>query len=36
MRKGTECGLEFGNEYDDFQEGDLIQVVEEVREKRYL
>ncbi|KAJ4418309.1 translation initiation factor IF-2 [Neurospora sp. IMI 360204] len=36
MRKGTECGLEFGGEFDDVKEGDLIQVVEEIREKRYL
>ena len=36
MRKGTECGLEFGNEWDDIKEGDLIQVVEEIVEKRYL
>lgn len=35
MRKGTECGLEFG-EFDDIREGDLIQVVEEIRERRYL
>ncbi|KAK3484705.1 uncharacterized protein B0T23DRAFT_57950 [Neurospora hispaniola] len=35
MRKGTECGLEFG-EFDDIKEGDLIQVVEEIRERRYL
>lgn len=36
MRKGTECGLEFSDEFDDIQEGDFIQVVEEIREKRYL
>lgn len=36
MRKGTECGLEFSGEFDDIQEGDFIQVVEEIREKRYL
>ena len=36
MRKGTECGLEFGDEFDDIKEGDLVQVVEEIVEKRYL
>ncbi|KAH7628283.1 hypothetical protein SMAC4_06416 [Sordaria macrospora] len=36
MRKGTECGLEFGDEFDDIREGDLIQVVEEIVEKRHL
>lgn len=35
MRKGTECGMMFG-EFDDFQTGDIIQLFENVEEKRYV
>jgi translation initiation factor IF-2 len=35
MRKGGECGLSFAG-FEDFQEADLIQVYEEVRERRSL
>lgn len=35
MRKGTECGLSF-EEYEDFKAGDIIQLYEEITEKRYL
>lgn len=35
MRKGTECGLSF-EDYDDFKVGDIIQLYEEIQEKRYL
>ncbi|KUI58226.1 Translation initiation factor IF-2, mitochondrial [Cytospora mali] len=35
MRKGTECGMSF-EEYEDFEVGDIIQMYEEIQEKRYL
>ncbi|KAK3385109.1 hypothetical protein B0H63DRAFT_394985 [Podospora didyma] len=35
MRKGTECGISFPN-WDEFKEGDNIQIIEEVIEKRHL
>ncbi|KUI72258.1 Translation initiation factor IF-2, mitochondrial [Cytospora mali] len=35
MRKGTECGM-FFEEYEDFEVGDIIQMYEEIQEKRYL
>ncbi|ROW15650.1 hypothetical protein VPNG_02072 [Cytospora leucostoma] len=35
MRKGTECGLSF-EDYDDFKAGDIVQLYEEIQEKRYL
>ncbi|KAJ4423261.1 translation initiation factor IF-2 [Gnomoniopsis sp. IMI 355080] len=35
VRKGIECGMMF-DEYDDFQEGDLIQLYEDVEQPRYL
>ncbi|KAK4192273.1 hypothetical protein QBC35DRAFT_484786 [Podospora australis] len=35
IKKGSECGLSFPN-WDDFKEGDQIQMVEEVIEKRKL
>lgn len=35
VRKGIECGMMF-DEYDDFQEGDLIQLYEDVEQRRYL
>ncbi|ROV90764.1 hypothetical protein VMCG_09404 [Cytospora schulzeri] len=35
MRKGTECGMSF-EDYDDFKAGDIVQLYEEITEKRYL
>lgn len=35
IRKGNECGISFEN-WEDFKEGDHIQSVEEVVEKRTL
>ncbi|KAL1861818.1 translation initiation factor IF-2 [Diaporthe australafricana] len=35
MRRGTECGLSFES-WDEFEPGDVIQLFEEVRQKRYL
>lgn len=35
MRKGSECGMSFDN-WEDFREGDQIQSVEEISEKRKL
>ncbi|KAL2260568.1 hypothetical protein VTK26DRAFT_5363 [Humicola hyalothermophila] len=35
MRKGQECGLSF-KDWDDLKEGDHIQVIEEIQEKRKL
>lgn len=35
MRKGTECGLSF-EDFEDFKVGDVIQLYEEIQEKRYL
>ncbi len=35
MKKGSECGLSFGD-WDELQEGDQIQCIEEVEEKRKL
>lgn len=36
MRKGTECGMAFAEDWMDFKEGDLVQCFEEKREKRYF
>lgn len=35
MRNGTECGMMF-EDYDDFQPGDIIQLFENIEERRYL
>lgn len=35
MKKGGECGIGFEG-WEDFQEGDIVQAYEEIREKRYL
>lgn len=35
MRKGSECGMGFEN-WDEFQEGDLVQCYEEVKTQRSL
>lgn len=35
MRRGTECGMSFES-WDQFETGDVIQLFEEVRQKRYL
>ncbi|KAK0625355.1 mitochondrial translation initiation factor 2 [Bombardia bombarda] len=35
MRKGAECGISFP-EFDDFKQGDNIQAIEEIKEKRTL
>ncbi|KAI3402035.1 hypothetical protein diail_4009 [Diaporthe ilicicola] len=35
MKRGTECGLSL-EDWDEFEPGDVIQLVEEVRQKRYL
>lgn len=35
MRKGQECGISFDG-WDDMQIGDIIQTVEEVKERRKL
>lgn len=35
IKKGGECGIMFEG-WDEFQEGDRIQMVEEIREKRKL
>jgi translation initiation factor IF-2 len=35
MRKGTECGISFG-EWGEIEVGDKIQAYEEIREKRRL
>lgn len=35
VRKGIECGVMF-DEFDDFREGDLIQLFEDVEQPRYL
>ncbi|KAK2609764.1 hypothetical protein N8I77_003250 [Diaporthe amygdali] len=35
MRRGTECGLSF-EAWDEFEPGDIIQLFEEVQQKRYL
>ncbi|KAK3942070.1 hypothetical protein QBC46DRAFT_381119 [Diplogelasinospora grovesii] len=35
MRKGAECGISF-KDFDDFKQGDNVQVFEEIREKRKL
>jgi translation initiation factor IF-2 len=36
MRKGTECGIGFGEVWEAFEVGDQVQVYEEVTEKRRL
>ena len=36
MRKGTECGVGFGDGWADFKIGDLVQSYEEIIEKRTL
>jgi translation initiation factor IF-2 len=36
MAKGTECGMSFGDEWQDFQPGDVAQCYEEWEEKRKL
>lgn len=35
MKKGTECGVSLDG-FEDFKPGDIIQLYEEVFEKRYL
>jgi translation initiation factor IF-2 len=35
MRKGTECGMSF-EDFEDIKVGDIIQLYEEITEKRYL
>lgn len=35
MRRGTECGVSF-EAWDQFEAGDVIQLFEEVQQKRYL
>lgn len=35
MKKGSECGLSFAD-WDELQEGDIVQCYEEVMEKRKL
>lgn len=36
IKKGSECGIMFDSDWDGFQQGDQIQAIEEVREKRRL
>lgn len=36
MKKGSECGISFAQDWSDFKQGDQIQTVEEVEEKRHL
>jgi translation initiation factor IF-2 len=36
IKKGSECGISFAGDWSDFQQGDLIQIIEEVEEKRHL
>lgn len=36
MRKGSECGISFGEDFQDFAPGDQIQCYEVKLEKRYL
>lgn len=35
MRKGTECGMSF-EDFEDIKVGDIIQLYEDITEKRYL
>lgn len=35
MKSGSECGMMF-EEFEDFQAGDVIQLYENVEQKRYL
>lgn len=35
MRKGTECGMSF-EDFEDIKVGDIIQLYEDMTEKRYL
>ncbi|KAK1831201.1 translation initiation factor IF-2, mitochondrial [Podospora conica] len=36
VKKGSECGISFNGEWGDFRQGDIIQTIEEVAEKRHL
>ncbi|CEH19405.1 translation initiation factor if-2 [Ceraceosorus bombacis] len=36
IRKGTECGMSFGDAFQDFKEGDIIQAIKEVEVSRTL
>ncbi|KAK5662593.1 hypothetical protein OQA88_8507 [Cercophora sp. LCS_1] len=36
IKKGSECGIMFDSDWDGFQQGDQIQTIEEVKEKRRL
>lgn len=36
VKKGSECGISFNSDWADFRQGDIIQPIEEVSEKRHL
>ncbi|KAK1757227.1 hypothetical protein QBC47DRAFT_378657 [Echria macrotheca] len=36
IKKGSECGIMFDSDWQDFRQGDQIQAIEEIREKRTL
>ena len=36
MRKGAECGIGFGDDWERFQVGDMIVCYEEKKERRFL
>ncbi|KAK4445036.1 hypothetical protein QBC34DRAFT_413747 [Podospora aff. communis PSN243] len=36
IKKGSECGISFSDEWSDFQQGDQIQAIEEFKEKQHL
>ncbi|KAK0611605.1 hypothetical protein B0T14DRAFT_530746 [Immersiella caudata] len=36
IKKGSECGISFSDDWSDFQQGDQIQTIEEFEEKRHL
>jgi hypothetical protein len=36
IKKGSECGISFSDDWSDFQQGDQIQAIEEFEEKRHL
>ncbi|KAK3346686.1 hypothetical protein B0T25DRAFT_284004 [Lasiosphaeria hispida] len=36
VKKGAECGISFASEWNEFRQGDNVQIIEEVKEKRRL
>ncbi|KAK0725312.1 hypothetical protein B0H67DRAFT_479794 [Lasiosphaeris hirsuta] len=36
VKKGAECGISFNSEWDGFRQGDNVQIIEEIKEKRRL